>query len=132
MHLLARRACIVGGIILELEITRGEQRVYDEQAETLVEIFASRDRLSEDELSKLQSSILYFKMSVLACSGWGDEELLKSVRHFVKVLNEFHANADMQLISESVSRSISNFVCNCLDAGEYSLDDDPTEQWRDW
>lgn len=118
--------------VLELEITRGEERVYDEQADTLVEIFSNQGKLSEDELARLRHSILYFKMSVLACSGWGDEELLKSVKQLVEILNEYHDNAEKKLITDSVSQSISNFVCNCLDGGEYSLNDDPTEQWRTW
>jgi dihydroorotase len=122
----------IGEKVLDLEIARGEERVYDEQAETLVDIFARQDKLSEDELSKLRHSFLYFKMSVLACTGWGDEELLKSVKQLVETLNEYHNNADKQLITESVAPSVSNFICNCLDGGEYSLDDDPTVHWKQW
>lgn len=117
---------------MENEIARGEQRVYDEQAESLLEIFASQEKLSEEELLKLNSSIQYFKMCMFSCSGWGDEELLKSVKNFVESLNAAHLGANKELITESVARSVSNFIANCLDAGQYSLDDDPTEQWRNW
>lgn len=117
---------------MENEIVRGEQRVYDEQAESLVEIFAAQEKLSEEELAKLESSIQYFKMCMFSCSGWGDEELLKSVKNFVEALNAAHLNANQDLITGSVARSVSNFVRNCLDAGQYSRDDDPTEQWRNW
>ena len=55
---------------MENEIARGEQRVYDEQAESLLEIFASQEKLSEEELLKLNSSIQYFKMCMFSCSGW--------------------------------------------------------------
>ena len=117
---------------MENEIARGEPRVYDEQAELLVEIFAAQEKLSEEELSKLESSIQYFKMCMFSCSGWGDEELLKSVKNFVEALNKAHQDANESLITGSVARSVSNFIRNCLDAGQYSQDDDPSEQWRNW
>jgi len=118
--------------IVENEIARGEPRVYDEQADSLVEIFAAQGKLGEDELKKLESSIQYFKMCMFSCSGWGDEELLKSVKNFVESLNAAHLRSDQNLIKGSVARSVDNFIRNCLDAGQYSLDDDPTEKWRQW
>ena len=117
---------------MENEIARGEPRVYDEQAELLVELFEAQGKLSEEELQQLESAIQYFKMCMFSCSGWGDEELLKSVKNFVEQLNTAHLRGNEELIQGSMARSVSNFIQNCLDAGQYSRDDDPSEQWRNW